>query len=155
VLYDLAEIVDIDISELVFPFKKVNMKKIEVVAGIIYFKNKILCVQRPQNKLSYVSEKFEFPGGKIENGETQRDALKRELIEELNISSDIKSLFLTVFHQYPDFELTMHSFICEVQTMDLSLNEHIASKWLTKNELKTLDWAAADLPIVNKLMQDE
>jgi 8-oxo-dGTP diphosphatase len=128
------------------------MKKIEVVAAIIYFENKILCVQRPKNKLPYISEKFEFPGGKIEQGETQKEALKRELLEELNILPDIKSLFITVVHEYPDFELTMHSYICEVKTKELKLNEHIAQEWLTLNELNKLDWAAADIPIVNKLI---
>lgn len=128
------------------------MKKIEVVAAIIYFEDKILCVQRPKNKLKYISKKFEFPGGKIEQGETQKEALKRELLEELNILADIKSLFFTVIHEYPDFELTMHSYICEVKTKELQLNEHIAQKWLTLNELNKLDWAAADIPIVNKLI---
>tara|TARA_B110000211_G_C13920282_1_gene482416 strand:- start:528 stop:923 length:396 start_codon:yes stop_codon:yes gene_type:complete len=127
------------------------MKKIEVVAGIIYCKNQILCVQRPKNKLHYISEKFEFPGGKIEEGETQKEALKREILEELNISTKIKSLFMTVVHEYPDFELTMHTFICEVETKEITLVEHIDQKWLTAKELKTLDWAAADIPIVNKL----
>jgi 8-oxo-dGTP diphosphatase len=130
------------------------MKKIEVVAAIIYFENKILCVQRPKNKLSYISEKFEFPGGKIEQGETQKAALKRELFEELNIVTDIKSLFLTVVHEYPDFELTMHSYICEVQTKELILHEHIAQEWLTIKELNKLNWAAADIPIVNKLVMN-
>jgi 8-oxo-dGTP diphosphatase len=130
------------------------MKKIEVVAGIIYCKNQILCVQRPKNKLHYISEKFEFPGGKIEEGETQKEALKREILEELNISTKIKSLFMTVVHEYPDFELTMHTFICEVETKELTLVEHIDQKWLTLKELKTLDWAAADIPIVNKLMSN-
>lgn len=128
------------------------MKKIEVVAAIIYFENKILCVQRPVNKLSYISEKFEFPGGKIEKGETQKEALQRELIEELNIATNIKSLFLTVVHEYPDFELTMHSYICEVDTKELLLKEHISQEWLTLQELKKLDWAAADVPIVEKLI---
>lgn len=131
------------------------MKKIEVVAAIIYFENKILCVQRPQNKLAYISEKFEFPGGKIEKGENENEALKRELFEELNIiNPDIKSLFLTVVHEYPDFELTMHSFICEVKSKEIILNEHIAHEWLSLNELKNLDWAAADIPIVNKLIMN-
>lgn len=130
------------------------MKRIEVVAGIIFFQNQILCVQRPKNKLHYISEKFEFPGGKIENGETKKEALKRELFEELNITTNIKSLFLSVVHQYPDFELTMHSFICEVETKELILHEHIALEWLTLNELQNLDWAAADIPIVNKLVMN-
>ncbi|AWG22353.1 DNA mismatch repair protein MutT [Flavobacterium faecale] len=130
------------------------MKKVQVVAAIILCKDQILCVQRPKNKFSYISEKFEFPGGKIEKGETQEDALHRELLEELNITTSIKSLFLTVIHEYPDFELTMHSYICEVKNKELKLNEHIAKEWLTIDELKKLDWAAADIPIVNKLIMN-
>ena len=130
------------------------MKKVEVVAAIIYFEDKILCVQRPKNKLSYISEKFEFPGGKIEHGETHKVALKRELFEELNIKTDIKSKFITVVHQYPDFELTMHGYVCEVETDELQLNEHVSKEWLNLNELKKLDWAAADIPIVNKLVMN-
>lgn len=128
------------------------MKKIEVVAAIIYFENKILCVQRPKNKLPYISEKFEFPGGKIEIGETNEEALSRELLEELNIAVYIKSFYLTVVHEYPDFELTMHSFKCEAETNEFTLVEHIAYEWLTLEELAGLDWAAADIPIVEKLM---
>ena len=120
----------------------------------IFFQDQILCVQRPQNKLLYISEKFEFPGGKIENGETHKEALQRELIEELNILIKIKSLYFTVVHEYPDFELTMHSFICEVDTKELTLNEHISLEWLTLNELQKLDWAAADIPIVDKLVSN-
>ncbi len=131
------------------------MKKIEVVAGVIYWKDMILCVQRPKNKLSYISKKFEFPGGKIEEGETKEQALHRELFEELNISTKIKSFFITVVHEYPDFELTMHTFICEVNSKDLTLNEHIDQKWLTLKELDVLDWAAADLPIVQRLINND
>ena len=128
------------------------MNKISVVAGIIYFENEILCVQRPKNKYEYISEKYEFPGGKIEDGETMEEALKRELLEELSLIVDIKSLFLSVTHPYPDFELTMHSFICEVKTKELTLHEHIMCEWLTIKDLKKMDWAAADIPIVNKLV---
>lgn len=131
------------------------MKKIEVVAGVIFWKDLVLCVQRPKNKLYYISEKFEFPGGKIEEGETKEEALHRELSEELNISTNIKSFFLTVVHQYPDFELTMHSFMCEVESKELTLNEHIDLKWLKIKELTALDWAAADVPIVDKLISNE
>lgn len=130
------------------------MKQIEVVAGVIFCGDTVLCVQRPKNKLPYISEKFEFPGGKVEEGETKEEALERELLEELNLSTKIKNLFLTVVHQYPDFELTMHSFICEVDSKELTLREHINQKWLKINELTTLDWAAADVPIVEKLVSN-
>ncbi len=130
------------------------MKKIEVVAGVIFYQNQVLCVQRPENKFSYISEKYEFPGGKIEKGEIEVDALKRELLEELSITANIKTKFLTVVHVYPDFELTMHSYICEVETKEVILHEHINQEWLPIYELQKLDWAAADLPIVNKLIKN-
>lgn len=130
------------------------MKKIEVVAGVIFWNDQILCVQRPQNKLPYISEKFEFPGGKIEECESREDALYRELKEELNLTVTIKSFYMTVVHVYPDFEITMHSFLCSVDSKELTLHEHIDQKWLQINELNTLDWAAADIPIVDKLISN-
>ncbi|WP_051160185.1 (deoxy)nucleoside triphosphate pyrophosphohydrolase [Cyclobacterium qasimii] len=128
------------------------MKNIEVVAGIIFHEELILCVQKPKSIHQYISEKFEFPGGKIEAGETKEEALHRELQEELSLSASIKSLFLTVTYRYPDFELTMHGFICEVDTKALTLHEHIHHEWLPLQTLHKLDWAAADIPIVEKLM---
>ncbi len=131
------------------------MKKVEVVAAIIMCDNEIFCAQRAESSLEYISRKYEFPGGKIEAGETKKEALKRELIEELNIETHINELYLTVVHQYPDFELTMHSFLCKANSKEIILNEHISSKWLKKEDLLNLDWAAADLPIVHKLKEDE
>ncbi|AJA67718.1 (deoxy)nucleoside triphosphate pyrophosphohydrolase [Myroides odoratimimus] len=131
------------------------MKKVEVVAAILIHENDILCAQRAESKLDYISKKFEFPGGKIEEGETKKEALRRELIEELNISPAINELYMTVVHQYKDFELTMHSFLCQMDNKDVTLNEHISSVWLKREELLTLDWAAADLPIVHKLIKNE
>jgi 8-oxo-dGTP diphosphatase len=130
------------------------MKKVEVVAGVIYFENKILCVQRPANKLSYISKKYEFPGGKIEPGETKEYALQRELLEELNLTVEIRSYYMSVIHAYPDFELTMHAFICNVNSTKLDLREHIDQKWLENRDLENLDWAEADIPIVKKLVED-
>ena len=131
------------------------MKKIEVVAAIIRNEKEILCVQRAESKLPYISKKFEFPGGKIEANETKREALKRELKEELNIDVSINEFFLTIEHQYPDFEIVMHSFLVDVESRELTLNEHISHQWLSPNGLGPLDWAEADLPIVEKLMKDE
>lgn len=130
------------------------MKSIEVVAAIIVHQKKILCVQRGLNKYEYISMKYEFPGGKIENGETKEDALKREISEELKMQIDIQEEFITVTHHYPDFILTMHSFICSCDSPTLTLTEHISYQWLNTNEIKNLDWAAADIPIMKKLMSN-
>ena len=138
-----------------FSWILIKRKKIEVVAAIIHFDNNILCVQRPENKLDYISKKFEFPGGKIEEGETHKEALARELREELDIKPLINDLFLTVVHTYPDFEITMHSYTCIAKSKELKLKEHISGLWLKSDNLNHLDWAAADLPIVSKLMGNE
>jgi len=128
------------------------MKSVEVVAAIIIYENKILCVQRGESKLSYISKKYEFPGGKMEIGETKAETIRREIFEELNMKIDVQEEFMTVTHQYPDFILTMHSFICKCESSQLTLTEHIDYKWRLKNELEDLDWAAADIPIMKKLM---
>ena len=128
------------------------MKSVEVVAAIIIYENKILCVQRGESKLSYISKKYEFPGGKMEIGETKAETIRREIFEELNMKIDVQEEFMTVTHQYPDFILTMHSFICKCESSQLTLTEHIDYKWRQKNELEDLDWAAADIPIMKKLM---
>jgi 8-oxo-dGTP diphosphatase len=128
------------------------MKSIEVVAAIIIYEDKILCVQRGESKLNYISKKYEFPGGKMETGESREETIKREILEELKMQIDVKEEFITVTHQYPDFILTMHSFICKCDNTKLTLTEHIDYKWLKKNELENLDWAAADIPIMKKLI---
>tara|TARA_B100000676_G_scaffold309845_1_gene374614 strand:+ start:1285 stop:1677 length:393 start_codon:yes stop_codon:yes gene_type:complete len=130
------------------------VKKIEVVAAIIYHKNKILCVQRNLNKYSYISKKYEFPGGKIESNETHVEALIREIFEELNMDIAVNDLFLSVDHKYPDFRLLMHTYKCTTKSQELVLNEHIDYKWLSEYEIENLDWAAADIPIVKKLKNE-
>jgi len=128
------------------------MKHIEVVAAIIFYDSKILCVQRNINKYKYISKKFEFPGGKMELNETKAQTIIREIKEELNLLIEVQEEYLTVTHGYPDFKITMHSFICSCKNPTLTLMEHIDFKWLNKNELSHLDWAAADVPIVEKLI---
>ena len=127
-------------------------KHYTVSAAIIVENKKILCVQRNKGKYDYISYKYEFPGGKLEEGENEEDALKREISEELNLEIDVAENFLVVTHKYLDFDLTMHSYLCKANTEKLVLKEHIDAKWLFKNELIELDWAAADLPIVSKLI---
>lgn len=129
------------------------MKKYTVVAAIIENEGQILCMQRDKSKYDYVSYKFEFPGGKIEDGETQEEALCRELVEEMNINASIKKddFYMTVEHDYPDFSITMHCYNCHVKHRNFKKNVHIAHKWLDISKLNTLDWAAADIPIVNRL----
>lgn len=127
------------------------MKRIEVVAAIIQHDGKTLCVQRGPAKFDYIHHKFEFPGGKVEPGETGEQAITRELKEELHLDIFKADYFMTVNHAYPDFHLTMHAYICPVETRVIQLTEHIDAKWLSLEELPELDWAAADVPIVNKL----
>lgn len=130
------------------------MKKVTVVAAIIIHDEQILCVQRGESKLPYISRKYEFPGGKVEDGETLEETIIREIREELLMEIVPTDQFITVEHQYPDFHLTMYTFRCRCQTRDLKLTEHIDFKWLALDELEGLDWAAADIPIVNKLLEN-
>ncbi|OED84647.1 (deoxy)nucleoside triphosphate pyrophosphohydrolase [Vibrio breoganii] len=130
------------------------MKKIEVVAGILIHKERFLAVQRGQSAFSYTSNKWEFPGGKIEPGETHSQAIKRELEEELSVLIKEPSWFMTIEHKYPDFELEMHCFVCTLEHTSIELNEHINKKWLKRSELLDVDWAAADIPVAHKLLDD-
>ena len=124
------------------------MKKVEVVAGIIFYKESILCCQRKINKYPYLSEKWEFPGGKLEEGETREKALIREIDEELEMEIQDLKFALTVVHQYEDFQLTMHTYFAYSQKPKMKLNDHKDTVWATLEELDKFDWAAADIPIV-------
>lgn len=131
------------------------MKHYYVSAAIIQVNDEILCFQRGPSKFEYVSHKFEFPGGKIEDGETPEDALIRETKEELNLDISHLDFFKTVEHQYPDFKITMHAFKCVANNFEeIQLNEHLNFKQLSISELSHLDWAAADIPFVEKLISE-
>jgi 8-oxo-dGTP diphosphatase len=127
------------------------MKKIEVVAAIIKNNDHFLCCQRKKSKLTYLSEKWEFPGGKLEIGETREQALLREIDEELGMRiCDIK-FALTVVHVYEDFELTMHAFHVSTKQDKFKLHAHKKAIWATLGKLSDFNWAAADIPIVKHL----
>lgn len=130
------------------------MKEVHVAAAVIMREGEILCVQRSENKLEYISKKWEFPGGKVESGEELENTIKREISEELKVSIYVRDFLVQVNHEYPDFKLKMDTFICEIKNGEPTLTEHIDLKWLSPSELSTLDWAAADVPVVEKLLSN-
>lgn len=127
------------------------MKTLYVVAAVIVENNKIFSAQRP-NK-GEVGLKWEFPGGKIEPGEKEQDALKREIIEEFDTTLKIGNKITTISHQYKDFKIIMSAYLCSILNGNLLLKEHIDSKWLTRDNIKNVDWAPADIPIVDELLK--
>ena len=129
------------------------MNSIEVVAAVIFREGKVLCVQRAEHEREYISLKWEFPGGKVEVSESLEEALVREIREELSVDIEVSEFLMTVEHTYPDFHLTMHVFRCVLDQGEITLNEHVALKWLSVDELDQLDWAAADIPVVESLMR--
>lgn len=126
------------------------MKTIEVVAAIIYQDGKILATQRGYGDFK---DGWEFPGGKIEPGETAQEAIVREIKEELAVTIHPEKLITTVEYDYPKFHLTMHCFFASLEEGHLSLLEHEAMKWLTKDELDTVSWLPADVKVVQKLKE--
>lgn len=130
------------------------LKKINVVGAILIENGKILCAQRGEGKsLAYL---WEFPGGKIETGETPQEALIRELQEELMIEVEVQSeKFEETSYQYDFGLVTLTTFICFLKKGTPQLTEHIAVEWLAPKELTTLEWAPADIPAVEKLMEME
>ena len=128
------------------------MKTIKVVAAIICDdmkeKNKIFATARGYGELK---GGWEFPGGKVEPGETSQQALIREIIEELDTKIKVGELIDTVEYDYPTFHLSMDCFWCEVINGDLVLKEHEAAKWLTKEKLNEVEWLPADITLIDKI----
>ena len=124
------------------------MKTIEVVAAIIKKDNKYFATQRGYGDFA---GGWEFPGGKIEPGETPQQALVREIKEELDADIIVGELVETVEYDYPKFHLTMHCFLCELASEHLVLLEHEAAKWLSVDELDSVDWLPADKGLISKL----
>ena len=124
------------------------MKTIKVVAAIITHNNKIFATQRGYGEFK---DGWEFPGGKIEEGETPQEALIREIREELDTEIEVGDLADIVEYDYPKFHLTMHCFWCTVKSGNLELKEHEAARWLTKENLDSVDWLPADLGLIEKI----
>ncbi len=128
------------------------MKTIEVVAAIISKDDRIFATQRGYGEWK---DWWEFPGGKMEQGETPEEALKREIREELSAEISIDQFLCTVDYDYPTFHLTMHCYLCSLQKESLRLNEHEAALWLTRDELNNVKWLPADLEIIEIIKEQQ
>ena len=126
------------------------MKTIEVAAAIIVKDNKVFATQRGYGEFK---DGWEFPGGKLEPGESAREALVREIREELDVDIRVGRLLETVEYDYPEFHLTMHCFICELLSEDIVLKEHEDARWLKEEELDTVDWLPADVGVISKIFE--
>lgn len=124
------------------------MKTVKVVAAIIIDNGKVFATQRGYGEFK---DGWEFPGGKIEPGETPQEALVREIKEELDTEIEVGELLDTVEYDYPTFHLSMDCFICTIKSGDLVLKEHEAAKWLIKETLGSVDWLPADEGLVEKI----
>ena len=126
-------------------------KTIHVVAAIIYDNEKIFATQRGYGDYK---DWWEFPGGKIEPGETPEEAIVREIKEELDTSIAVERYLMTVEYDYPDFHLSMDCFYCSVESGRLTLLEHEAATWLPINDLRMVKWLPADLIIIERLEKE-
>lgn len=124
------------------------MKNIKVVAAIIINKDKVFATQRGYGEFK---DGWEFPGGKIEEGETPEQALEREIQEELETKIQVNEKIDTVEYDYPNFHLSMDCFICNIIEGNLILKEHEAAKWLSKDELYSVNWLPADEGLIEKI----
>ena len=122
-----------------------NAKTVKVVAAIIIHENKIFATQRGYGEFK---DGWEFPGGKIEPGETPQEALAREIKEELDIEIEVMGFLETVEYDYPEFHLSMDCFFCVIRSGELVLKEHEAAKWLTAEKLDSVDWLPADKGLI-------
>ncbi|MBQ8760978.1 MAG: (deoxy)nucleoside triphosphate pyrophosphohydrolase [Bacteroidales bacterium] len=125
------------------------MKSIEVVAAIIYKDDTYFTTQRGYGEFEGL---WEFPGGKIEIGESHEVALKREIQEELGIDISIEKFICTTNYDYPSFHLTMHCYLCNIVSGEIELREHTSARWLNPYELDDVEWLPADKEIIYKLV---
>ena len=123
-------------------------RKVEVVAAVIRKEEMIFATQRGYGEWK---DWWEFPGGKMESGETPEEALKREIREELSAEISVDTFLCTVEYDYPKFHLTMHCYLCSLLMEALHLNEHEAARWLSKEKLDSVKWLPADVLVLTEL----
>ena len=126
------------------------MRQIEVVAAIIVKDHKVFATQRGYGEWK---DFWEFPGGKIDAGETPEEALRREIKEELDTEIAVGELFTTIDYDYPTFHITMHCYLCTIENGSLTLLEHEAAKWLSLEQLDSVTWLPADLLVIAELQK--
>lgn len=124
------------------------MKRIEVVAAILHSDGTFFATQRGYGEFEGM---WEFPGGKVELGESREAALKREIQEELGIGISIEELLCTTEYDYPSFHLTMHCYLCSIGSGEIELREHKSAQWLSGKALDALEWLPADKEVIEKL----
>ena len=124
------------------------MKKIEVVAAILHRDGAYFATQRGYGEFEGM---WEFPGGKIEPGESRDIALKREIQEELGVDIVIEDLICTTEYDYPSFHLTMQCYLCSIASGEIELREHKSALWLTSDKLEDVAWLPADKEVIDKL----
>jgi 8-oxo-dGTP diphosphatase len=124
---------------------------IQVACAIIEIEGKVFCTQR--SEFMNMPLKWEFPGGKIDAGESPEECLRRELREELGIEASVGQARPVTTHGYPAFSVTLYPYLCEITSGKITLHEHRAMVWLPIEELHTLDWAEADLPIIKEYQE--
>lgn len=127
------------------------MKVVKVVAAIIAQEGRIFATQRGYGEFK---EGWEFPGGKIEAGETPQQALVREIREELDTEVEVGDLLGTVEYDYPMFHLSMQCFLCRIKSGSLNLKEHEAARWLAEDELDSVDWLPADIEVLGWIRRE-
>ena len=132
-------------------------RSVEVAGAILLYQDKILGTKKGAAKYAYTSFKYEFPGGKLEPGESPAEALHRELLEEMDLDIPVQRMkpYLCIDHTYPDFSIRLHTFLCPMDSPELNLKEHIEQRLFAPQELADWEWAPADAEVLQRLRTED